>query len=156
MGSICRSGKKRMFNVVGFIFAATFRSRDYHTRSTEQLLQLAAAIIQVNPSWKVRAKTIAGLLVCLSGSAPVHGAHPPLAPPDIGVPREWNGVIREFLSATGLTQAVRGLDADMVIMNPIFERDVVPGALDNLLDSLVVSYTFRIPRASSSLILPDH
>jgi hypothetical protein len=40
---------------------------------------------------------------------------------------------------------VRGFDADLVMMNPNFERDVVPGALDNLLDSLVVSYAFRLP-----------
>lgn len=53
-------------------------------------------------------------------------------------------MIREFLTATGLTQAVRGFDADVVVMNPNFERDVVPGALDNLLDSLVVSYAFRL------------
>jgi hypothetical protein len=92
------------------------------------------------------------------GSALADGAHPSLAPPDAAVPIEWNGIIREFLSAAGLTQAVRGLDADMVVMNPIFERDVVPGALDNLLDSLVVSYTFRptaIRNASPSLMIPD-
>jgi hypothetical protein len=48
-------------------------------------------------------------------------------------------VIREFLSAAGLTQAVRGFDADMVMMNPSFEREVIPGALDDLLDDLIVS-----------------
>lgn len=46
-------------------------------------------------------------------------------------------MIRDFLSAAGLIQAVRGFDADMVLMNPGFEREVVPGALDDLLDSLV-------------------
>ena len=63
----------------------------------------------------------------------------PPAPPDGVTPRAWNSVIREFLSATGLTQAMHGFDADMVVMNPSFERDVVPLALANLLDSLVVS-----------------
>ena len=58
-------------------------------------------------------------------------------------PHEWSAVIRSFLSAAGLTQAVRGFDADMVIMNPGFERDVIPGVLDDLLDSLVVSYACR-------------
>lgn len=38
---------------------------------------------------------------------------------------------------------MRGFDADMVVMNPSFERDVVPGALDTLLDSLVVSDVFQ-------------
>ena len=60
-------------------------------------------------------------------------------------PLEWNAVIKDFLSAAGLTQAVRGFDADMVIMNPGFERDIVPGALEDLLDSLVVSYACRLP-----------
>lgn len=63
----------------------------------------------------------------------------PLAPLAADSPREWNAVIREFLSIAGLTQTVRGFDADMVVMNPSFERDVIPGALDDLLDSLVVS-----------------
>lgn len=53
-------------------------------------------------------------------------------------------MIRDFLSAAGLAQAVHGFDADMVMINPNFERDVLPGALDNLLDSLVVSYTCRL------------
>lgn len=51
-------------------------------------------------------------------------------------------MIREFLSAAGLTQAVRGFDADMVMMNPSFEREVIPGALDDLLDDLIVSWVF--------------
>ena len=41
-------------------------------------------------------------------------------------------MIRDFLSAAGLIQAVRGFDADMVIMNPGFESEIVPGALDDL------------------------
>lgn len=53
-------------------------------------------------------------------------------------------MIRDFLSAAGLTQAVRGFDADMVLMNPSFEHDAVPGALDDLLDSLAVSCTCRL------------
>jgi hypothetical protein len=53
-------------------------------------------------------------------------------------------VIRDFLSAAGLAQAVRGFDADIVVMNPSFERDIVPGALDNLFDSLAVSYARRL------------
>ncbi|KAF9654017.1 hypothetical protein BDM02DRAFT_3265153 [Thelephora ganbajun] len=70
-------------------------------------------------------------------SALTAGAQPSLAPSASDSPREWNAVIREFLSTAGLTQAARGFDADMVIMNPGFERDVVPGALDRLLHSLV-------------------
>lgn len=53
-------------------------------------------------------------------------------------------MIRDFLSAAGLIQAVRGFDADMTVMNPDFEREIVPGALDDLLGSLVVSYARRL------------
>jgi hypothetical protein len=62
-------------------------------------------------------------------------------------------VIRDFLSAAGLTQAVRGFDADMVLMNPSFERDAVPGALDDLLDALVVSYTCRLAALATRRVL---
>lgn len=61
-------------------------------------------------------------------------------------------MIRDFLSAVGLTQAVRGFDADMVIMNPSFERDVVPDALDDLLDSLAVSYACRLAASATYCI----
>lgn len=77
-------------------------------------------------------------------SAPAAVAQPSPALSGTDNPKEWNAVIRDFLSAAGLTQAARGFDADMVIMNPGFERDVVPGALNDLLDSLVVSYTCRL------------
>lgn len=53
-------------------------------------------------------------------------------------------MIRDFLSVAGLTQAVRGFDVDMVTMNPGFEREIIPGALDDLLDSLVVSCVCRL------------
>ena len=77
-------------------------------------------------------------------SAQAAGSQPSLAPSSPGDLREWNIVIRDFLSAAGLTQAVRGFDADIMVMNPGFEREVVPGALDYLLDSLVVSYACRL------------
>jgi hypothetical protein len=72
-------------------------------------------------------------------SAPAAATQPLPAPSAPGNSQEWNVVIREFLSAAGLTQAVRGFDADMVMMNPSFEREVIPGALDDLLDDLIVS-----------------
>ena len=77
-------------------------------------------------------------------SMPTSGAQSSPAPSASDKPREWHAVIRDFLSAAGLTQALRGFDADMVMMNPGFERNVVPGALDGLLDSLVVSCASRL------------
>jgi len=83
---------------------------------------------------------VAYCLICEGPEpTPTAGVQPSLAPSAADNPREWNAVIRDFLSAAGLTQTVRGFDADVVAMNPDFERDVVPGALDDLVDSLVVS-----------------
>ncbi|KAF9793074.1 hypothetical protein BJ322DRAFT_100262 [Thelephora terrestris] len=79
------------------------------------------------------------------GTALIPSAQSSPTEPTTGNIREWNAVIREFLSTAGLAQAVRGFDADMVVMNPVFERDVVPGALNTLLDSLALG-KLRSPR----------
>ena len=94
---------------------------------------------------KKRNPSYLGRLLCGEPeSSPIASTQPSLAPSVTDNPREWSAVIRDFLSAAGLAQAVRGFDADMVMINPNFERDVLPGALDSLLDSLVVSYTCRL------------
>ena len=57
---------------------------------------------------------------------------------------QCNAAIRDLLSAAGLSQAMRKFDADTVLMNPSFERDTGPSALNDLLDSLVVSCSCRL------------
>lgn len=52
--------------------------------------------------------------------------------------REWDSVIKAFLSAAGLTQALRGFEADMIILNSDWERKKIPEALGNLLKQLLV------------------
>ena len=59
----------------------------------------------------------------------------------MSVPRllmQCNAAMRDVLSAADQTQAVRGFDAETVSMNRSFERDIIPSALNDLLDSLVV------------------
>jgi hypothetical protein len=61
--------------------------------------------------------------------------------PDQEYDREWNSVIKGFLSAAGLTQALRGFEADIIILNPDWEREKVPEALGNLVKQLLVGHS---------------
>ncbi|PCH36061.1 hypothetical protein WOLCODRAFT_108131 [Wolfiporia cocos MD-104 SS10] len=69
-------------------------------------------------------------------------AHPPQAlpprspSPPIEYQKDWDVVIRTFLRASGLTQALRGFEADMLVMNPEWEDKTLPLALGQLLKAL--------------------
>ncbi|KAH9944692.1 hypothetical protein B0H21DRAFT_694713, partial [Amylocystis lapponica] len=52
--------------------------------------------------------------------------------------QQWDAVIKTFLSAVGLTQALRGFEADMIVMNPEWERKKVPIALGDLMKDLLI------------------
>jgi hypothetical protein len=54
--------------------------------------------------------------------------------------REWDSVLRSFLSAAGLSQALRGFEADMIIMNGEWEREKIPDALGSLVKGLSVTF----------------
>ncbi|CDO68964.1 hypothetical protein BN946_scf184782.g12 [Trametes cinnabarina] len=60
---------------------------------------------------------------------------PPSPPPEYH--KDWDAVIQSFLTAIGFTQAVRGFEADMLILNPDHERKKVPSALGDLLKDLL-------------------
>lgn len=49
-------------------------------------------------------------------------------------------MIKRFLQSAGLTQALRGFDSDMLVMNPDWEREKIPAALSALLEDLTVSH----------------
>ena len=55
--------------------------------------------------------------------------------------RHWDEVIRAFLKKVGLTQALRGFEDDMVILNADWERKSVPGAIGELMRDLMVRRT---------------
>ncbi|OBZ70515.1 hypothetical protein A0H81_09236 [Grifola frondosa] len=59
----------------------------------------------------------------------------PSPPPEYH--KDWDAVIKSFLSAVGLTQAVRGFEADMIVMNPEWERKKVPAAIGELMKDLL-------------------
>ncbi|KAI0929948.1 hypothetical protein AcV5_006779 [Taiwanofungus camphoratus] len=59
----------------------------------------------------------------------------PSPPPEYH--KQWDAVIKTFLSSIGFTQAVRGFEADMIVMNPEWERKKVPEALGSLMKDLL-------------------
>ncbi|KAJ7045852.1 hypothetical protein C8F04DRAFT_1249222 [Mycena alexandri] len=69
-------------------------------------------------------------------------APPPLLPPPPPPPppkfKHWDSIIKEFLVKLNLKQAVNGFEADILVMNPDFERATVPGALLDLLQGIIV------------------
>ena len=53
--------------------------------------------------------------------------------------KDWDEVLKSFLSSIGFSQALRGFEADMIVMNPEWERKKVPAALGELMGNLMVS-----------------
>ncbi|KAJ7085849.1 hypothetical protein C8R43DRAFT_1142473 [Mycena crocata] len=73
----------------------------------------------------------------------VAGPAPPLPPPAPSTPpppqyRQWDRVVKDFLARLGLNQAVSGFEADLLVMNPDFERLNVPSALSELLQGILL------------------
>ena len=62
----------------------------------------------------------------------------PRTPTPEPVYRHWDEVIRAFLKKVGLTQALRGFEDDMVVLNADWERKSVPGAIGELVRDLMV------------------
>lgn len=62
----------------------------------------------------------------------------PSPPPPPPFHNEWDRVIKDFLTAAGLTQALRGFETDMIVMSSDWERKGVPVALKELSENLSV------------------
>ncbi|KAI0339929.1 hypothetical protein BDW22DRAFT_556449 [Trametopsis cervina] len=58
------------------------------------------------------------------------------SPPPPVYRKYWDNAIVQFMKEAGLTQALRGFESDMVILNPEWERTNIPVALDNLVTAL--------------------
>ncbi|RPD78723.1 hypothetical protein L226DRAFT_598555 [Lentinus tigrinus ALCF2SS1-7] len=59
----------------------------------------------------------------------------PTPPPEYH--KEWDAIIKAFLSSLGFTQALRGFEADMIVLNAEWERKKVPTALAELMKDLL-------------------
>ncbi|SJL07275.1 uncharacterized protein ARMOST_10618 [Armillaria ostoyae] len=46
--------------------------------------------------------------------------------------QSWDSALKIFFKEIGLIQALRGFELDMLVLNPTWERETVPGALERL------------------------
>ena len=65
---------------------------------------------------------------------------PPL--PDPETYKHWDVVIRAFFLKTGLIQALKGLEADMLVLNPEWEQLKILPALEEMIKGLKVRSFF--------------
>lgn len=66
---------------------------------------------------------------------------PSPSPPPKDFPRHWDAALKAFFLAMGLSQCLAGLATDILVINPDWERKVVPGALRDLQSSISVCAT---------------
>ncbi|CAL1706400.1 unnamed protein product [Somion occarium] len=75
-----------------------------------------------------------------STQAPALGTTEPFVKPDTPPPlpskKHWDEIIISFLKSAGLIQALRGFEADMLLMNPEFELKTLPSAVEKLREDL--------------------
>jgi len=67
---------------------------------------------------------------------PERAVTPPLPEPETF--RHWDEVLKRFLKKTNMTEAVKGFENDMLVLNSEWEQKVVPNALKELANSLQV------------------
>ncbi|PPQ79068.1 hypothetical protein CVT24_012729 [Panaeolus cyanescens] len=65
----------------------------------------------------------------IKSPSPKSPTPPPPAPETYN---HWDDVIKKFLDRAGMVQASKGLEKDMLVLNPIFEQDIIPNALREL------------------------
>jgi hypothetical protein len=95
-----------------------------------------------------------GAFAAYAPAQPPHTIHPAAWPPSAAppasfayyappppLPRAWDGALRTFLACAGLTQALRGLERDMLVLSAAHEARALPGALAALRAALEVRMT---------------
>ncbi|KAJ3554572.1 hypothetical protein NM688_g3035 [Phlebia brevispora] len=79
------------------------------------------------------------------GHQPEVGSAPLAASPSFR--KSWDVILKHFLQEVGLTQTLRGFEADMLILNSAWEQKKVPSALAQLKQDLtkLVDGTYAVP-----------
>lgn len=132
-------------------------------------------------SWQNTAWQLSGYPYATTGSAPYQQTHyaqipytqyqsyqytPPARPrtklqPKLRTPtpeatyRHWDEVIRAFLRKVGLSQALKGFEDDMVVMNEDWERKVVPGAIGELVRDMMTLGKYKDGEKPQERLLED-
>ena len=89
-------------------------------------------------------------------SAVIHVSETPVrvdTPPPLPYHKHWDEVIATFLKSAGLTQALRGFQADITIMNEEHQQNVVPLAMKKLKEDIEVRYFEANCITSNSIFL---
>lgn len=95
--------------------------------------------------------TWAAVHLAAPGNRPLKRKTPPPSPsppPSPPLPREWDGLIKTFLSTAGLRQALHGFEMDMLVMSEHQEHHAVSQALEVLQAGLTVSKTCPVAWSS--------
>ena len=58
----------------------------------------------------------------------------------------WDSALKIFFKETGLVQALRGFELDMLVLNSAWERETVPGALERLVENIMVGLPIEFTR----------
>lgn len=53
--------------------------------------------------------------------------------------KHWDEALRAFFEQVKLTETLRGLEADMLVLNPFWEAKIIPRAIKALIERLSVS-----------------
>lgn len=74
-----------------------------------------------------------------SGTNVPSPARPPTPPPpDPETFKHWDEVIKNFLARTKMSQTLKGLESDMLVLNPDWEQEIIPEALKEMVQGLQV------------------
>ncbi|KAF8149499.1 hypothetical protein B0H34DRAFT_734020 [Crassisporium funariophilum] len=68
--------------------------------------------------------------------SPVKAPTPSPPPPDPETYKHWDQIFHKFLKCTGLQQTLRGLEADILVLNEEWEQNKLPGALKDMVRDL--------------------
>ena len=70
-------------------------------------------------------------------------ARPPTPPPpDPETFKHWDEVINKFLVRTKMSQTLKGLESDMLVLSPDWEQETIPEALKEMVQGLQVCLLF--------------
>ncbi len=60
--------------------------------------------------------------------------------------QSWDCALKIFLNDMGLVQALRGFELDMLVLNPGWERETVPSALERFIENIKVCFLTKFTR----------
>ncbi|KAJ4488357.1 hypothetical protein J3R30DRAFT_3223002, partial [Lentinula aciculospora] len=78
--------------------------------------------------------------------------HPSPVPSPSEPCKDWDYVLKTFMESIGLTQALRGFERDMLVMNSNWEKQKVPCALQELVNNIQVCELILLLKIQQGLL----